>query len=95
MTDEQPRVIFDAFARGLGVIASATPGNRQVVEHGRNGLLFAPGKVDALATMLIEAKRDAARIAAMGATARREMDGRTHAALHAERAARITEALGL
>ena len=95
VTDEQPRVIFDAFARGLAVLASATTGNRQVVEHERTGLLFAPGDGPGLADALVEAKRDPERIAAMGRTARNEMTGRTHAAMHAERAEAISKALSL
>ena len=94
VTDEQPRVIFDAFARGLAVLASATTGNRQIVEHGINGLLFAPADTDALANVLTEARRDPERIEAMGRTALMEMTGRTHAVMHAERAKAITAALG-
>ena len=93
VTDEQPRVIFDAFARGLAVLASATTGNRQIVEHGRNGLMFAPGDAGALAGALVEARRDPERTAAMGAAALRDMAGRTHAAMHAERARAITQTL--
>jgi glycosyltransferase involved in cell wall biosynthesis len=93
VTDEQPRVIFDAFARGLAVLASATSGNRQVVDHARTGLLFTPGDATALAEALAEARRDPDAIAAMGATALAEMAGRTHGAMHAERASAITAAL--
>lgn len=93
VTDEQPRVIFDAFARGLAVLASATTGNRQLVEDGHNGLLFAPGDAGALALILAEAQRDPGRITDMGRTARIEMAGRTHAAMHAERARVILDIL--
>ena len=93
VTDEQPRVVFDAFARGLAVLASATSGNRQIVEHGRTGLLFTPGDTRALADILVEAQGDPDRIAAMGRTALTQMAGRTHAAMHAERALAITAAL--
>lgn len=37
---EQPRIIYDAFARGALVIASNTCGNMEVVKHGENGILF-------------------------------------------------------
>ena len=93
ISDEQPRVIFDAFARGLAVLASATTGNRQIVGDGHHGLLFAPGDIDALARTLSVAQGDPDRIAAMGVAARAAVTGRTHAAMHAERALRITEAL--
>ena len=93
ITDEQPRVIFDAFARGLTVIASATSGNRQIVEHGQTGLLFKSGDGPALAVALREAQNDPDRLAAMGLASRMMMDGRTHAAMHAERARLIAAAL--
>lgn len=91
VTDEQPRVIFDAFARGVTVIASATTGNQQIVEHDRNGLLFAAGDPQALATALITANARPDRIAVMGETARTEMQGRTHRAMHAERGRLISD----
>ncbi len=93
ITDEQPRVIFDAFARGVTVLASATNGNRQIIEHGHDGLLFTPGDMRALADTLLEAHSHPERIAAMGRTALDEMAGRTHAAMHASRARAITDAL--
>ena len=91
VTDEQPRVIFDAFARGITVIASATTGNQQIVDHDRNGLLFAPGNAQALATALTTANARPEQIAAMGETARTDIQGRTHRAMHAERGRLISD----
>ena len=93
VSDEQPRVIFDAFARGVAVLASATTGNRQIVEDGHNGLLFAAGDAAALAAALTVAREDPVGLATMGTTAWREMAGRTHAAMHAERAGLIAAML--
>lgn len=93
ISDEQPRVVFDAFARGLPVVASATTGNRQLVDDGVNGLLFAPGDAAALADALAAAARDPARLREMGRRARAGMTARTHAAMHADRARRIAQAL--
>lgn len=93
LTDEQPRVIFDAFARGLPVVASATPGNRQIVADGHDGILFARGDPDALALALGHAAEHPERLGAMGRTARAAMTGRTHAAMHAERGRLIAAAL--
>ena len=94
ITDEQPRVIFDAFARGVTVIASATTGNQQIVDHDRNGLLFPAGDAEELATALIRANARPDRIAAMGETARTDMQGRTHRTMHAERARLISNIMG-
>lgn len=92
ISDEQPRIIFDAFARGVPVLASATSGNRQIVEPGRTGLLFAPNDVDALADVLTTAVADPDRLHAMGETALQGMAVRTHAAMHATRARTIAAA---
>ncbi|WP_375427106.1 glycosyltransferase [uncultured Sphingomonas sp.] len=52
---EQPRVVYDAFARGLLVLVSATTDNRQIITHGRNGPLYEPNNAEALAAVLVEA----------------------------------------
>lgn len=92
ISDEQPRVVFDAFARGLAVLASATGGNRQVVDDGHNGVVFAVDDAAALAAVLARAAAAPDRLAAMGVAARAAMNGRTHAAMHAERARAIAAA---
>ena len=48
ISDEQPRIVFDAFSQGLPVIASRTDGLTQCVEDGVTGLLFDVGDVAAL-----------------------------------------------
>lgn len=93
ISDEQPRNVFDAFARGLPVLASATSGNRQIVEQGCTGLLYEPNDAETLADTLTTAAADPARLHAMGATALQRMAVRTHAAMHAVRAKTIAAAL--
>ena len=95
VTDEQPRVIFDAFARGIAVLGSATTGNKQIVVEGRNGLLFTPGDVEGLANTLTEARAHPADMSRMGITALLNMEGRTHTAMHAERVQLIVKTLRL
>jgi glycosyltransferase involved in cell wall biosynthesis len=43
MREGIPRSLMEAMALGVPVIASAIAGNRDLVEHGVNGLLFRPG----------------------------------------------------
>ncbi len=47
-----PTVILEAFAHRTPVIASNLGGMAELVEHGKNGLLFAPGNVDSLTQQL-------------------------------------------
>jgi GT2 family glycosyltransferase len=46
--ENSPLVIREAFLAGIPVIASRTGGIPEIVEHGRNGLLFEPGNVKEL-----------------------------------------------
>ena len=50
--ENSPLVAHEAFMAGVPVVASRIGGLADLIEHGRNGLLFEPGNVDALATAL-------------------------------------------
>jgi glycosyltransferase involved in cell wall biosynthesis len=64
----QPRVVLEAFAAGVPVIASALGGIVDLVESGKNGLLPTPGSPRSWLSA-IEALADDARSHAMGAAA--------------------------
>ncbi len=49
-----PRVLLEAGAMGLPVIATDMPGCRDVVQHGRSGLLVPPGDAAALEAAVLE-----------------------------------------
>ncbi len=63
-------VLTEAFAAGTPVVASEIAGYRQVVTHGRDGLLVPPGDPLALAEALRSLSVDPARRREMGAAAR-------------------------
>jgi glycosyltransferase involved in cell wall biosynthesis len=65
-----PLTMAEAFATGLPVIASGIGAMADIVDDGRNGLLFEPGSAAALAGAVRRALADSARLAAMGAQAR-------------------------
>ncbi len=85
---------IEAFAAGRPVVASATGGICDWLEHGVNGLAVKPGDPDALAGALQELLSDPTRQQAMGAAGRemaaREFSAERHvvALLDAYRAAR-------
>lgn len=66
-----PFLPLEAMAHGCAVAASDTAGHAELVEHGRTGMLFEPGSVDALAGALLELLSDPARLAAIRSQARR------------------------
>jgi glycosyltransferase involved in cell wall biosynthesis len=90
LSDEQPRIIYDAFARALPVIASDTPGIRQCVEDGRTGRLVPKGDADALADALSRASSERHEVRDQGRAAVVVPGGTTHDRMHELRAALIS-----
>ena len=53
-----PRVVIEAAAMGIPAVVTNVKGNREVVEHGRNGQLVSLGDTQALADAIIEILTD-------------------------------------
>jgi glycosyltransferase involved in cell wall biosynthesis len=83
--DEQPRVVFDAAARAVPVIASATDGLRPHVEHQRTGLLVPPGDIDALVAAMMSWATNPTPLTGLGLRALSDVRHQTHRAMHARR----------
>jgi glycosyltransferase involved in cell wall biosynthesis len=67
--------LLEAMAVGLPCVVSNVPGNREVVKHGANGVLFDSGNVDALADALSGLLSDAEHAASLGHQARETIAG--------------------
>ncbi|HEY9238078.1 MAG TPA: glycosyltransferase [Burkholderiaceae bacterium] len=65
LSDEQPRIIFDAYAQGLPVLASQTDGLLQCVEENVTGFLFPPGNVRTLSERFVQIAGDPKMLASM------------------------------
>lgn len=89
ITDEQPRILFDAAAQAVPVLASDTEGHRGLVQPGVTGWLFAPGDPAALLAALQRAAGAPEELRQTGLTARGWAEGRTHQAMHLARARRL------
>jgi len=63
-------VAIEAFACGTPVIASAHGGLREIVVHGKTGLLVEPGNSQALARAIAYAETHPEKMKAMGQAAR-------------------------
>jgi glycosyltransferase involved in cell wall biosynthesis len=74
ISDEQPRIIFDAFSQAVPVIGADTS---------ENGVLFARGDAAALSAVLESVSRDGLK--GMGLRALSEARSRTHRSMHEER----------
>jgi glycosyltransferase involved in cell wall biosynthesis len=82
LSDEQPRVLFDALSQAVPVIGSNTGGVREVIEANEMGRLVSPGDVDALARAMIWASRNRPALRTMGLRGLHTVRGRTHRAMH-------------
>jgi glycosyltransferase involved in cell wall biosynthesis len=69
-----PRVLVEAFARGLPVLCSGMGSHGSLVEHGRTGLHFRPGDPQDLAEKVEWMLAHPANVAAMRREARREYE---------------------
>ena len=71
-----PVTLLEAFANGLPVIASRLGALRELIEHGRTGLLFEPGSPDDLARHIAWAEAFPEKMRAMGENARAVYEAR-------------------
>jgi glycosyltransferase involved in cell wall biosynthesis len=68
--------MIEAMANGRVFVGSRSGAIPEVVEHGRNGLLFEPGDPEDLARALIELLHDPAKRSRMGTEARKTFEER-------------------
>ena len=66
-----PRTVMEASAMRVPAIVTDVKGNREAVEHGRNGLLVPLGDVQALADAIVELLTDREKARRMGEEGRR------------------------
>ena len=85
LSDEQPRLIFDAFSQAVPVLGSDTGGIRQVVRDQVNGKVYRQGDVGALAATLVWASANRPSLQAMGMNALQDCEHFTHHAMHKRR----------
>jgi glycosyltransferase involved in cell wall biosynthesis len=94
LSDEQPRIIYDAFSQAVPVIGSATGGICELVESGVTGRLVPPNDADALADALIWAGENRVELRAMGLRGLESVRRSTHRAMHRKRHAILRDMLG-
>jgi glycosyltransferase involved in cell wall biosynthesis len=93
LTDEQPRVIYDGFARALPVIGSNTPGVVECVTDGLNGQVVPMADPIALADAIEWAATHRDRLRDFGIHALDVASALTHDQMHARRAELIEAAM--
>jgi glycosyltransferase involved in cell wall biosynthesis len=93
ISDEQPRIIYDAFARAVPVLGSRTPGITESVDDGQNGVLFETDSPAALADVLEWASQNVQELSRMGLSALLCARSLTHREMHRRRWQILTEML--
>ena len=93
VTDEQPRITYDALSQAVPVIGSATGGICEVVESGVTGRLSPPNDVPALTESIVWAARNRPALREMGLRGPEIVRHSTHQAMHRNRHRLLREAL--
>lgn len=93
-TEEQPRLIFDAFSQSIPCIASATNGNESLLDDGQTGWTFPVGDAAALCTLLEKAAADPDALFALRDATLTAARGHTHVQMHRNRAQFIKDLFG-
>jgi glycosyltransferase involved in cell wall biosynthesis len=85
ISDEQPRIVYDAYSQGVPVLGTRTAGLRDCIYENLTGWLVEPNSVDALSCMIERAASDVAALQPMGMEALRVARSMTHQKMHRER----------
>jgi glycosyltransferase involved in cell wall biosynthesis len=84
-TDEQPRIVYDAYSQAVPVLATRTAGNAECVTDGETGWLAPPGNTKALSDLLEQSQSNHAALREMGLRALQIARGYTHEEMHRRR----------
>jgi len=85
ISDEQPRIVYDAYSQAVPVLASATAGLRDCIYENRTGWLAEPNNIGELGDMIERAASHVEELRRMGMEALRVARSMTHQEMHLER----------
>jgi glycosyltransferase involved in cell wall biosynthesis len=94
LSDEQPRIVFDAYSQALPVLASDTPGLRSCVYPQKTGVLVKSNDAIALADALHNLFQNLEQLRAMGMEALEIARQMSHRTMHHKRWQLLAESLG-
>lgn len=84
-SDEQPRIVFDAFSQAVTVLATRTPGLESCVDDGRTGVLVPRDDPARFAAALAQHSQEPARLGGLALAARSFAAAHTHRGMHERR----------
>ncbi len=93
ITDEQPRIVYDAYGQGVPVLASDTDGLRDCIKDGITGRLCRVNDPEALGSVMKWAAVNAEALMRMGIESLKCARGMTHQEMHQKRWRLLARAL--
>ncbi|WP_293340709.1 glycosyltransferase [Microcoleus sp. CAWBG58] len=85
ISDEQPRIVYDAYSQAVPVLGSDTGGLRDCIENDKTGMLIAPNEPLALANLLKQSGENLNQLQNMGMEALKKSRSLTHQEMHRQR----------
>ena len=85
ISDEQPRIVYDAYSQAVPALASNTAGLRDCIRDNHTGWLVTPGSVAELTGVIERAAGNLEELQAMGMEALHAARSMTHQRMHLER----------
>jgi glycosyltransferase involved in cell wall biosynthesis len=85
ISDEQPRIVFDAYSQAVPVLASDTAGLRSCIREGETGLLTTSNDVTALVALLQYAFQHRSELKQLGLQSLKYAHEMTHQEMHRQR----------
>lgn len=95
LKEEQPRIIFDAFSQGLGVIASDTSGILDITRDGENAVICQKGNPQSLAQAISYVVENPDLALRMGLNGLDYVSGKSHLQMHLDRQSFLVEVLDI
>ena len=95
LKEEQPRIVFDSFSQGVGVIASDTSGILDITIDGENAIICKRGDPQSLAKAIYQAVENPGLVLQMGLNGLNFVQGKTHLQMHLDRQQFFAHALNL
>ncbi len=93
ISDEQPRIVFDAYSQAVPVLASDTAGLRSCVRKGETGMLTTSNDVTALVALLQHASQHRSELKQLGQQSLKYAHEMTHQEMHRQRVVLLKDLL--
>jgi glycosyltransferase involved in cell wall biosynthesis len=94
LSDEQPRIVYDAYSQGVPALATKTSGLRDCIVDNQTGWLVEPNDAVSLSDLLLQASTHFEELRNMGMNALKVARAMTHQKMHRERQRMLLQLLG-